>query len=133
VKEVNQRLADEGNEFRLLTGIEVDILRDGTLDLPDKSLGELDVVVASIHQSFNQTEGELTQRLISAARNPFVHMLGHLTGRLLLQREPYKVNQRAVIDACAASGTWIELNANPSASTWIGVYGPTPKAGESNA
>jgi DNA polymerase (family 10) len=114
VKEVNQLLANEGNDFRLLTGIEVDILRDGTLDLPDESLVELDVVVASIHQSFNQTEGELTQRLISAARNPFVHMLGHMTGRLLLQREPYKVNQRAVIDACAASGTWIELNASPN-------------------
>ena len=55
----------------------------------------------------------MAQRLISAAENPYVHMLGHLTGRLLLQREAYKVNQRAVIDACAETGTWIELNASP--------------------
>ena len=114
IKRINQRLADEGNDFRLLTGTEVDILKDGKLDFPDDLLAELDVVVASIHQSFTQSEGETTQRLISAAHNPYVHMLGHLTGRLLLQREPYKVNQRAVIDACAAAGTWIELNASPS-------------------
>ena len=76
-------------------------------------LAELDVVVASLHQSFNQTEAEITKRLIGAAQNPYVHMLGHLTGRLLLEREPYPVDQRAVIDACAETGTWIELNANP--------------------
>ena len=55
----------------------------------------------------------MTKRLIKAAENPFVHMLGHLTGRLLLEREGYKVNQHAVIDACAETGTWIELNASP--------------------
>ncbi len=114
IKKINRQLADEGRKFRLLTGTEVDILKDGKLDFPDDVLAELDVVVASIHQSFNQSEGETTQRLLSAAHNPYVHILGHLTGRLLLQREPYKVNQRAIIDACAAAGTWIELNANPS-------------------
>ena len=71
-------------------------------------------MIASVHQSFNQTEAEITERLIRAARNPQVHMLGHPTGRLLLEREPYPVNQRAVIDACAETGTWIELNASPS-------------------
>ncbi len=114
IKRINQRLADEGKTFRLLTGTEVDILKEGKLDFPDDLLAELDVVVASIHQSFSQSEGETTQRLLSAAHNPYVHMLGHMTGRLLLQREPYKVNQRAVIDACAAAGTWIELNASPN-------------------
>jgi DNA polymerase (family 10) len=113
IQEINHRLAGEGTEFRLLTGVEVDILRDGKLDFPDDLLAELDVVVASLHQSFNQTESEVTSRLIGAARNPFVHMLGHLTGRLLLEREPYKVDQRAVIDACAETGTWIELNSSP--------------------
>ena len=63
--------------------------------------------------AFHQNEADNTKRLIRAAENPFVHMLGHLTGRLLLEREPYKVNQQAVIDACAETGTWIELNANP--------------------
>jgi DNA polymerase (family X) len=88
-------------------------LHDGKLDFPDDLLAKLDVVVASLHQSFNQTEPEVTARLIAAARNPYVHILGHLTGRLLLEREAYKVDQRAVIDACAETGTWIELNANP--------------------
>jgi DNA polymerase (family 10) len=113
VKQVNDTLAKEGTEFRLLTGVEVDILKDGKLDLPDDMLSELDVVVASVHQSFSQTEAETTKRLIGVAQNPYVHMLGHLTGRLLLEREPYKVDQRAVIDACAETGTWIELNASP--------------------
>lgn len=113
VKEINHRLADEGREFRLLTGSEADILSEGRLDFDDDLLAELDVVVASIHAGFSQNEAEMTKRLIRAAENPFVHMLGHLTGRLLLEREPYKVNHQAVIDACAATGTWIELNCNP--------------------
>jgi DNA polymerase (family 10) len=113
IRQVNELLAKEGNDFRLLTGAEVDILKDGKLDFPDDLLAELDVVVASLHQSFNQSEAEITQRLIGAAQNPYVHILGHLTGRLLLEREPYPVDQRAVIDVCAETGTWIEINAHP--------------------
>lgn len=113
LRSINEQLVKEGSDFRLLTGVEVDILKNGKLDLPDEVLAELDVVIASIHQSFNQSEGEITRRLIGAAQNPFVHILGHLTGRLLLEREPYRVDQRAVIEACAATGTWIELNAHP--------------------
>ncbi len=112
VRKINERLADEGSEFRLLTGTEVDILKD-KLDFDDDLLAELDVVVASLHAGFSQNEAENTKRLIRAAENRYVHMLGHLTGRLLLEREPYKVDQQAVIEACAATGTWIELNANP--------------------
>ena len=96
----------------LLAGTEVDMLKD-KLDFDDELLAELDVVVASLHAGFSQDEAENTKRIIRAAENRYVHMLGHLTGRLLLEREPYKVNQQAVIDACAATGTWIELNANP--------------------
>jgi DNA polymerase (family 10) len=114
VESLNRKLAGEGMDFQLLTGSEVDILIDGKLDFDDDLLAELDVVVASIHQGFTQSEAETTKRLITAAENPFVHILGHLTGRLLLDREPYKVNQNAVIEACAATGTWIELNASPS-------------------
>lgn len=113
IRRINEGLERDGSDFRLLTGAEVDILRDGSLDLPDDLLAELDVVVASLHQSFNKTEAEITQRFTCAARNPYVHMLGHLTGRLLLEREAYKVDQRAVIDTCAQTGTWIELNASP--------------------
>jgi len=114
IQALNRKLADEDMDFELLTGSEVDILIDGKLDFDDDLLAELDVVVASVHQGFTQSEAETTKRLIAAAENPYVHILGHLTGRLLLEREPYKVNQSAVINACAATGTWIELNANPS-------------------
>ena len=113
VKRINETFATEGSDFRLLTGCEVDILAEGNLDFDDDLLAELDVVVASIHQGFTQSESEMTKRLIRAAENRYVHILGHMTGRLLLEREPYKVNQQAVIDACAATGTWIELNASP--------------------
>jgi DNA polymerase (family 10) len=113
VKALNQRLAAEGSSFRLLTGSEVDILGEGKLDFDNDLLAELDVVVASIHGGISQNEAEMTRKLIAAAQNPFVHILGHTTGRLLLEREGYKVNHHAVIDACAETGTWIELNASP--------------------
>ena len=111
VAAVNGKLADDGNDLRLLTGTEVDVLKE-RLDFDDDLLGELDVVVASLHVA-GSDEADNTRRLIRAAENPFVHMLGHLTGRLLLERKPYPVNQHAVIDACAETGTWIELNSNP--------------------
>jgi len=114
VRALNKKLTGEGSSFRLLTGSEVDILAEGKLDFDNDLLAELDVVVASVHQGFTQTEAEMTKRLITVAQNPFVHMLGHMTGRLLLEREPFKLNQTAVIDACAETGTWIELNSNPS-------------------
>ncbi len=111
IKKLNEKIAGRGSEFRLLTGSEVDILKD-RLDFDDDVLAELDVVVASLHVP-SSDENENTKRLIRAAENPFVHTLGHLTGRLLLEREPYPVNVHAVIDACAETGTWIELNCNP--------------------
>ena len=113
IQELNRRFAGEGSDFQLLTGSEVDILAEGRLDFDDDLLASLDVVVASIHAGFSKNEAEMTRRLIKAAENPNVHMLGHLTGRLLLEREAYAVNQQAVIDACAETGTWIELNASP--------------------
>ncbi len=112
IKKLNKKFQDEGVDFQLLTGSEVDILKD-RLDFDDELLSELDVVVASLHGGISQDEAENTKRFIRAAENPYVHILGHLTGRLLLEREPYKVNQQAVIDACAETGTWIELNASP--------------------
>ncbi len=111
IKTINRKLAERGSDFRLLTGTEVDILRD-RLDFDDELLAELDVVVASLHVPSNN-EAENTERLIRAAENKFVHIIGHPTGRLLLEREPYPVNAQAVIDACAETGTWIELNCNP--------------------
>ena len=111
IKALNEKITARGGQFRLLTGSEVDILKD-RLDFDDDVLAELEVVVASLHVP-SSSEAENTKRLIRAAENPYVHMLGHLTGRLLLEREPYPLNVSAVIDACAATGTWLELNCNP--------------------
>ncbi len=113
IEHVNQFYQDAERPFRLLSGIEVDIKTGGRLDFTDGMLAQLDVVVASIHQGLSGSEAEMTRRLIAAAENRNVQILGHLTGRMLLQRTGYRVNQRAVIDACAATGTWIELNASP--------------------
>lgn len=99
--------------FRIFSGTECDILKDGSLDFPDDVLASLDYVVASVHSSFTLGEAEMTNRLIKAISNPRVTMLGHITGRLLTTRDPYKVDIPAVIEAAAATGTIIELNANP--------------------
>ena len=101
------------SDFRIFAGTECDILKDGSLDFPDEVLATLDYVVASIHSSFTMPEAEMTKRIIRAMENPHVTMLGHLTGRLLLSREPYQVNIPAILDAAAATGTIIELNASP--------------------
>lgn len=100
-------------DFRIFAGTECDILKDGSLDFPDEVLATLDYVVASVHSSFTMPEAEMTKRIIRALENPHVTMLGHLTGRLLLSRESYQVNIPAILDAAAATGTIIELNANP--------------------
>ncbi len=99
--------------IRVLKGIEVDILGDGRLDFEDDFLAQFEVVVASVHSRFGMTEAEATDRIVRAVRNPHVHILGHPTGRLLLSREGYPLDHRAVIDAAAAANTAIELNANP--------------------
>ena len=111
IEAINKKLQDQGDSFRLLSGIEVDILKN-RLDFEDDILAELDVVVASLHVA-GSNEADNTKRLIAAAENPYVHMLGHLSGRLLLRRDAYPINQDAVIDVCAETGTWLELNANP--------------------
>src|SRR6266576_3072461 len=99
--------------LRLFAGMECDILRDGSLDFPNEVLAELDYVVASVHSVFNLSETELTRRVIRAMENPFVTMLAHPTGRLLLKRDPYPINIPKILDAAARTETWIELNAAP--------------------
>ena len=99
--------------FRVFAGVECDILRDGSLDFPNEILSELDYVIVSVHSVFNLSEAEMTARVIRAIENPFVTMLAHPTGRLLLKREPYLINIPAILDAAAGSGTWVELNAAP--------------------
>ncbi|NBS54243.1 DNA polymerase/3'-5' exonuclease PolX [bacterium] len=97
----------------LLAGTECDILKGGKLDFADSVLAELDYVIASIHAGFSSDEKDNTDRLIRAMENPRVTCLGHPTGRLLLEREPYPVNLPKVLEVAAKTGTWIELNCNP--------------------
>ncbi len=108
-----RKLNKKFDSFRLFAGVECDILRDGSLDFEDKVLSELDYVVASIHSVFNLSEPDMTRRVIRAMENPFVTMLAHPTGRLLLKREPYQIDIPAILDAGAETGTWVELNAAP--------------------
>jgi len=108
------RLNKTYDDFRLFAGTECDVLKDGSLDFPDEVLAQLDYAVASVHNVFNLPEAEMTARIIRAISNPCITMLGHLTGRLLLSREGYAVDVPAIIEAAAATGTWIEINANPS-------------------
>jgi DNA polymerase (family 10) len=110
--EIRALNAEFEGHFRLFAGSEVDILKDGSLDYEDDLLAELDYCVASVHNVFNLPEAEMTKRIIRAIENPNVTMLGHVTGRLLLQRPAYAVNIPAIIDAAAETGTIIELNAS---------------------
>jgi DNA polymerase (family 10) len=113
IHRLNREYEDEAIDFRLLAGTEVDILRDGSLDFDNDLLAQLDYAVASVHNAFTLPEAEMTKRIIAAIENPYVTMVGHLTGRLLLEREPYAVNIPDIIAACADTGTIIELNCNP--------------------
>ena len=99
--------------IHVFAGLECDIMADGQLDFSDDVLKKLDYVVASVHRSFNLDEDTMTARLIKAIENPYTTILGHVTGRLLLRREPYAINFPKVIDACIANNTMMELNANP--------------------
>jgi DNA polymerase (family X) len=110
IKELNKAL---GHDFKIFTGVECDILRDGTLDFADEILGHLDFVVASVHSAMTLSQKDMTDRMIRAMENPFVTMLGHPTGRLLLSREASDVDLPAVIEAAARTKTIIELNCNP--------------------
>ncbi|MGE5700474.1 MAG: DNA polymerase/3'-5' exonuclease PolX [Deltaproteobacteria bacterium] len=111
------RLIDAANTklsgFRILKGIEVDIRGDGKLDLPDELLAELDIVVASIHSGFRQGREQVTNRLLSAVRSPFVSVVAHPTGRLIGERDPYDADMEAVFRETARRGIAMEINANP--------------------
>ncbi|MFI5252485.1 MAG: PHP domain-containing protein [Bacteroidota bacterium] len=111
-KEIDTLNKNHAN-FYVFKGTEVDILPDGSLDWSDKLLSGFDYVVASIHSKFKMTEQEATKRLIKALKNKYVTMLGHPTGRLLLEREGYPVNMVDVINAASDFGKMIEINAHP--------------------
>lgn len=106
-------LADNRNGIRVLKGVELDILEDGSLDLPDEVLCEADWVVASIHYGQNQSRDQITRRILNAIRNPHVHAIGHPTGRMIGKREPYQLDLVTVLKAAADYGCCMELNCQP--------------------
>lgn len=100
-------------QFRVFKGIESDIREDGALDYADAVLGRFDFIVASIHSRFNLDQRAQTARIVGAVSNPHTAMLGHISGRLLLQREPYSVDVEEILKACARHGVVVEINAHP--------------------
>ena len=99
--------------IELLSGIEVDILADGSLDLPDAALARLDIVVAAVHSQFNLPRARQTERILAALENPHVRVLAHPLGRLIDERDPYDVDMLAIVRRCKARGVALELNAHP--------------------
>ena len=109
IDEVNGRL--EG--IRVLKGVEADILADGRVDFEEQVLARLDFVIASIHSRFNMSSPEMTARMLAAMDNPYLTIIGHPTGRLLLSRDPYGIDLDAVVEKAAANGVALEINADP--------------------
>jgi DNA polymerase (family 10) len=110
IREVDQQM--EGR-IRVFTGIEVDILADGALDLDDEVLAQMDVVIASVHTRFEQSREEMTARVLRAIENPYTRILGHPTGRLLLRREAFQIDLGVVLRKAAELGVTVEHNAAP--------------------
>jgi DNA polymerase (family 10) len=112
-EEIDQLNAEFAGRLRILKGTECDILRDGALDFDDALLASFDFVIASIHSQFQLPPADQTRRLIRALEHPYMAILGHPTGRLLLQRDGYDPDMDAVIDRAGELGVAIELNADP--------------------
>ncbi len=109
IEKINQQLAP----FKIFKSIESDILNDGSLDYPDEVLEKFDLVIASVHSNLKMNEEKANTRVIKAIENTYTSILGHPTGRLLLSRAGYPIDHERIIDACAANGVVIELNAHP--------------------
>ncbi len=114
IKRIREIDAEMQGRIRVLSGIEVDILAEGELDLSDETLAQMDIVIASIHSRFDQPAQQITDRILRAIENPHVRILGHPTGRLLLKREPYAVQLDPVLKRAAELGVAVEHNANPA-------------------
>ena len=113
IRRIREVEKEVDGKIRIFPGIEVDILSDGTLDLSDEVLAQMDVVIASVHSLFNLTEEDMTARVLRAIENPYVRILGHPTGRLLLRRDQFKINLPAILRRAAELGVAMEHNAYP--------------------
>jgi len=121
IKEID-RLNEKLDGITVFKGIEVDILKDGSLDLPDDILKELDLTVCSVHYNRNLSEKEQTERIIRAMDNPYFNILGHPTGRLINERDPYQVNMEKIMEAARDRGCFLEINAHPDRLDLPGRY-----------
>ena len=110
IKQLNQKISG----IHIFSGIEVDIRADGSLDMPAELLAELDIVIAAVHSGMNQSQEQMTRRIIGAVENPNVDVLAHPTCRLLPDREPVAVDMEAVFRAAARTNTMLEINGMPS-------------------
>jgi DNA polymerase (family 10) len=111
IEAVNDQM---GDDFRLLAGVEVEVRGDGTLDLPDEALAELDLVVAAVHSGLRQDREQITARMLAAIHNPHVDIIAHPTGRLIGEREGADLDMEAIFRAAAKTGTALEINSHPA-------------------
>ena len=120
--EETKRFNKKSKDFKILCGTEVDILSNGSLDYDDELLCQLDLVIAAIHTGFKQSEEQLTERIVSAMENKYVHMIAHPQGRLLGKREPYALNMEKVLKAAQKTQTFLEINAYPERLDLYDIY-----------
>jgi DNA polymerase (family X) len=117
IDQINSDLEKEAKKgshpFRILKGVECDVLVDGRMDLPDSVLKKMDIVIASVHSRFNMSEKEMTDRVLKAFENPYVTILGHPSGRLINRREPYQIDMERMIDAAVERGIALEIDGQP--------------------
>jgi DNA polymerase (family 10) len=121
VREINSK----GLGLRIFSGIECDILKDGAMDLADDALAELDLVIGSVHSHMNQESAEMTDRLLRALECPHLRIMGHPTGRILLQRDPFPFDFERVVAEAVRRGIWMEINASPER---LDLHGPLIRA-----
>jgi DNA polymerase (family 10) len=118
----------QGLPLRVFSGIECDILRDGAMDLAADALAELDIVIGSVHSSFDLEPAAMTDRLLRALECPHLKVLGHLTGRRLMQREGYAFDFDKIATEAARRGVWLEINSSPER---LDIHGPLIRAAKS--
>ena len=124
VREINR----DGLGIRIFSGLECDILRDGALDLANDALGELDLVIGSVHSHMNLEAAEMTDRLLRALECPHLRILGHPTGRMLLQRDPFPFDFERIVAEAVRRGVWLEINSSPERLDLSGAMARTAKA-----
>ena len=113
IDRINDAISRSGRSFRILKGCEANIMPDGSIDIKDEALAQLEFVIAGVHSQFRMTREEMTRRIVRAIENPNVDIISHPTGRILKQRDEYEIHFEEILRAAAATGTTLEINAAP--------------------